>query len=212
LGENDPLRSAMYNVGILLLLAVFLGVILILKPFIRPLIWGLLVAAALFPMKKRLAFTINKWIKKVEREEKPIIVGIFLLPFTGIGKIKFFNLILIYNLIFLEKLGECITRFTLTHIKFILIGFSSLIALRIFVHYVPKEFFTGILSVILWLHSLFGKAASTLSPLMLIVLVICYLITIKIMWNSSNSNFFIICGQGAWIFVAGYLCRYLFLI
>lgn len=191
-GENDPLRNALYNVGILLLLAVFLGVILILRPFIRPLLWGLLVAAALFPMKKRLAFTINKWIKKVEKEEKPIIVGIFLLPFTG-----------------LEKLGECITRFTLTHIKFILIGFSSLIALRIFVHYVPKEFFSLILGVIVWLHSIFGKIASTLSPSMIIVLVICYLITIKIMWNSSNSNTFVICGQGAWIFIIGYFCSYL---
>lgn len=182
----------MYNVGLILLLGVFFLVILILKPFMRPLLWGLLFAAAGFPMKKKIANSINKWIGKVEKEERPIVVSMVLLPFTG-----------------LDRLGECITKFTLTHIKFILIGLSSLIGLRILVHYVPKEFFSAILGIVVWLHSFFERIASSLSPLMLVILVISYLITIKILWNSSNSNTFVICGQGAWVFLIGYLCSYL---
>lgn len=108
----------------------------------------------------------------------------------------------------LEKLGEFIIRFTLTHIKVILAGLSSLVALRLLIHYVPKEFFTGILSVLLWFHSIFGKISS-LSLSMLAVLVIAYLITIKLMWSTSTSNTFVILSQGGWIFLVGFLCSYL---
>lgn len=189
---NDSLRNALYNIGILALCFVLFGVILILKPFLRPLLLALLAAAALFPMKKKLAQCINQWIDNVEKEETPIVLGIALIPFSG-----------------LEKLGEFITRFTMTHIKVILAGLSSLVALRFLIHYVPKEFFTGILSVLLWFHGIFGKAASSLSLSMLAVLVISYIITVKLMWSTSTSNTFVILAQGGWIFLLGYLCSYL---
>lgn len=189
---NDSLRNALYNFGICALLFVLFGVLMILKPFLRPLLWAVLVAAVLFPMKKKLAQCINMWIDKVEREETPIIIGVVLLPFSG-----------------LEKLGEFIIRFTLTHIKVILAGLSSLVALRILIHFLPKEFFTGILTVLLWFHSIFGKIASSLSLSMLAVLVISYLITIKLMWSTKTSNIFVILSQGGWIFLVGFLCSYL---
>lgn len=188
---NDALKNALYNIGLIALFCVLIGVFLILKPFIRPLMFASLVAAALFPLKKKLAFCINKWINKVESEETPIVIAIALIPFTG-----------------LEKLGEFITRFTLTHIKVIIMGLSSLVVLRILVNYVPKEFFTGILSLILWLHSIFGRVTGSLSPSMIIILVICYLITIKLMWSTSSSNTFVILSQGVWMFLVGYLCSY----
>lgn len=128
----------------------------------------------------------------MESEETPVVIGILILPFSG-----------------LDKLGEFITKFTFTHIKVILMGLSSLIVLRFIVHYVPKEFFSGIFNLIFWLHSIFGRITSSLSLSMIFVLVICYLITIKLMWNPTTSNTFVIFGQSAWIFLVGYLCSFL---
>jgi hypothetical protein len=189
---NDPLKNAIYHVAVVILVCVFLGVIAILRPFLKPLIWGFLLAGVLFPMKKKLAICINRWINRIETEERPLIIAFCRLPFSG-----------------LDRLGEFIFRFTFSHIKVILTGLSSLVALRFLIHYVPKEFFNGILNLIVWLHSLFGKIANSLSLSMLIVLVICYLVTLKIMWNVSTSNTFVIFGQAAWVFIVGYCCSFL---
>lgn len=181
----------MYNVGLLLLLAALAGVIVILLPFIRPLAFGVIFGAVLFPAKKKLAECINKWIDKIERNDTPVLVGIVKIPFNA-----------------LEWLGELIILFILTHIKIIMYGSLSLITLRILLYFLPKHFFHHVIELIQWQHALFEKVIGSFNTTIVIGIIIAYMLTVYLMWNSSNSSIFTVSGQLIWLLIIAYGCSY----
>lgn len=189
---EKPLKNALYNVGVLILLGSLVGVILVLLPFLKPLLWGVLFGAVLYPAKKKLSCSINSWIQKIEQNETPIILGILITPFEGI-----------------ERLGEFITRWLITHIKVLFFGISSLIVLRMIIHFAPKSLVTTLLNIIIWSHTVFGKIVGSLNWTLVLLLLISYIITVCMLWNKSTSNMFMLAGQGLWILIAAYICSYL---
>jgi hypothetical protein len=174
-----------------MLLGALALVILILLPFIRPLAFGVLFGAVLFPAKRRLASSITSWIENLEKDETPALVAIVKLPFSA-----------------LERLGELIIFFIMTHIKIILFGSGFLITLRVLLYILPKQFFTQLVSLIQWQHSLFENVIGSFSSTIVIGVCISYVITVYLLWNSRNANLFTISGQLIWIFIIAYGCSY----
>ncbi|CAO1419189.1 unnamed protein product [Diamesa serratosioi] len=188
---EKPLKNALYNAGVVVVLAAFVGVILVLLPFIKPLCWAFLFGALLFPAKRNISDGIKSWIDKIEEKQTPIFVGIMLAPIDA-----------------LENLGKFISCWIFSHFKILGIGFIAIVIMRIIVHYAPKEFIQTIWNIVLWNHTLFGKIAGNLNVTMVIILLISYCGTVYLMWNPSTSNLFMIAGQGLWILISAYICSF----
>ncbi|KAG5674751.1 hypothetical protein PVAND_004701 [Polypedilum vanderplanki] len=189
--QAESLRNALYNVGVLILLGALALVILILLPFIRPLGFGVLFGAVLFPAKKKLANSINSWIEKLEKDETPVVVGIVKLPFSA-----------------LERLGEMIIYFILTHIKIILFGSGFLIFLRVMLYFLPKHFLSYVFGIIQWQHSLFEKIIGSFNSTLVTAIIIAYIIAVYFLWNNSNAYLFMIACQLVWIFIFAYVSSF----
>lgn len=179
-GEVDkPLKAALYNVSVLILLGAIVGVVLVLLPFMKPLFWAFLFGAVLFPAKKKLSNAINNWIDQIESEDVHIMWGVVVSPFNG-----------------LEKLGEFITRWLITHMKILFILLCCIISLRMIIYFVPSELFSSILSVIVWLQMVFEKIVWSLNSKLLLTLIVAYSATVIAFWSASSSHVFTFIGQG----------------
>lgn len=175
----------------LLLLGAFALVILILLPFIRPLAFGVLFGAALFPAKKKLANSINHWIDKIENNDVPLVISIASLPFDV-----------------LEKLGGVIILFIFAHIKIIFCGAGTIILLKILHSILPKKLLSYVVDIVLWQHSFFEYIVSTFNIPLLFLILISFIISLYLLWNSSTSSTFTIAGQIIWIIIIAYGCSF----
>lgn len=192
-GEVEkPLKNALYNVGVLIILGALLGVFFVLLPFLSPLLWAFLVGAVLFPAKKKLSVIINAWITRIESDGVPIVVGISAIPVN-----------------ILDFTGELITLWLLNHMKLLLIGFGSIISLQLMIYFVPAELFASFIDITMYFHQLFGNIVGSLPPSMVIILVTAYIITVVIMWQNETAKTFAIIGQSFWMFIVAYLCSFL---
>lgn len=191
-GEVDkPLKAALFNVGVLVILAAFVGVFLVLGPFLKPLLWSFLFGAVLFPAKKKLSTSINSWISRIETNETPIAIGVLLFPVNG-----------------LVKLGEIISRWLIDHVKFLLVGSSAVISLNLIIRYVPTELYSGIARVLMWHHELLGKVVGALNFTLLFLMLFSYVLAVVVLWNTSSSNAFTMLGQLVWVFIVAYISSF----
>lgn len=177
----------------LIILAAFVGVFLVLGPFLKPLLWSFLFGAVLFPAKKRLSTAINNWINLIETHDSPVALGIVLFPFHG-----------------LVKLGEIITLWIVEHIKFLSIGLGSVIFVQLVLIYVPTELYSAnfIANLLIWNHALFGKIVGILNMKLIVMTAITFIISIFVLWSASSSSLFTMLGQTLWIFVVAYLSSF----
>ena len=191
-GEVDkPLKAALFNVGVLVILAALVGVFLVLGPFLKPLLWSFLFGAVLFPAKKKLSTSINSFITHIETNETPIAIGILLFPVNG-----------------LVKLGEIISRWLIDHMKFLFMGSCAIISLNLIIRYVPTELYSGIIKILMWHHELLGKVVGSLNLTLVFLMLVSYVLAVVILWNSSSSNVFIMLGQLVWIFIVAYFSSF----
>lgn len=106
-GHDKPVKQAVYNAVALMLLfmcaAAALGLYWILEPFVKPLMWALLVGSALHPLKRSLRDRFQGWFQMLEDTNTPTVLGLVLLP------VNIFN-----------NVSECIGQFIWDRIKIIL--------------------------------------------------------------------------------------------
>ncbi|CRL07378.1 CLUMA_CG020355, isoform A [Clunio marinus] len=190
--EVEKFQSAFYNVAVIIICGAFILVILVLLPFLKPLLWASLVGAALFPAKKKISNAIYNWLSLIEETEMPIAFGLFMLPFNGF-----------------DKLGEIIACWLMTHMKILLILIGSLTMLQIIYYYVPSIVFSAAASSIIWLHTFLGNMIGSLSLTLVLSLLFCYGISVVLLWNESRSKLFTIIGQGIWVLIVAYVCSFL---
>lgn len=93
-GHDKPVKHALYNA--LALLLVFLGlaatyaVFVILEPFVKPLIWALLVGSVLHPLKRSLRDKFEAWFLFLEESHTPVVLGLVLLPINIVNDLSDF--------------------------------------------------------------------------------------------------------------------------
>lgn len=91
-GHDKPVKHALYNAVALFLLvlccATGWALYLILEPFIKPLVWALLVGSVLHPLKHSLRTRFQKWFQDIDESGTPFLFGICVLPFGIINNIS----------------------------------------------------------------------------------------------------------------------------
>ncbi|KAG5309294.1 TM245 protein, partial [Acromyrmex insinuator] len=83
-GQEKALKQGIYNAVALFFLCLVsvagYGLYIILRPFVKPLIWALLCGSVLFPFKCLLVTAVQSWFTKVEVSRTLLIVNVSLLP------------------------------------------------------------------------------------------------------------------------------------
>lgn len=191
-GEVEAIKSALLNVGVLIILAAFAAVFLVLMPFLNPLLWAFLFGAVLFPAKHKLSNAIHSWIDNVATNEMPVALAVIGIPVN-----------------FVVDLGEKLTGWLIEHSKMLIIGLMTIIGLRLVVFFVPASFFSTILGICLKLYTISDRIVDSMSLTLILLVVISYGVLLFMLWNESTSKAFAIGGQAVWILVVGYCCTYL---
>ncbi|KAG5878439.1 hypothetical protein JTB14_027490 [Gonioctena quinquepunctata] len=94
ISHDKPVKHALYNAVALFLMflccAAGYAVYMILEPFIKPLIWAVLVGSALHPLKQSLRYRFQMWLETLEITKTPVILGIVFVPVSTVDSISEF--------------------------------------------------------------------------------------------------------------------------
>lgn len=136
-GHDKPVKHAVYNALALLLLficcAAGYAVYMILEPFIKPLIWALLVGSALHPLKRSLRYRFQTWFESLEATNTPVILGLILLPLN-----------------ITNDLSQFIGDQLWTRLKLIIAGCITLLVLPLIYYYTPKIIVSFVWQLVLY--------------------------------------------------------------
>ena len=141
--DRKALRTALYNTGVLVLVAILVGVgisvYFILQAFLKPLLWAILIGTCLHPFKRHLTNSVRGWIDKLNYSNTPIIVGTITLP-----------------LMLANNMMENLSKKFFKHAKFIIsftIGFPTVYAFY---------YFGNIMKALKFFESVFFALSDTL--------------------------------------------------
>lgn len=157
-GHDKPIKHALYNAVAILLLIVcccaVCALYMILEPFIKPLIWALLVGSVLHPIKHRLAQQMRSWFELLDEFRTPVVVGICISPFK-----------------LMNNLSEFIGNQILARIKFIIFVVIMLPLMHVLYNYTPRLIITLVWNIGMlinyFLLLLIGNATFTMVSFML---------------------------------------------
>lgn len=144
-GNQSALKGAMYNFVIVIVVAAVAAVCLVLGPFLKPLLWSVLIGAVLFPFKSSLSFGLKRWFARIEEEDTHLLVGLVKAPFEA-----------------LDTFGEYLSSVFMKHMQYILGGAVSLLLLGLFVSYAPKGVLCVLWRQVRWGHTLFTNVLSSI--------------------------------------------------
>lgn len=143
--QQSQLKGAIYNLIIAAVIASCVGACMVLGPFLKPLIWALLVGAVLFPFKYTLSSTLKCWFNRLEAEDTHLVVGIVLAPIEA-----------------LKSFGEYLWTSFAKHMPLLIGGATGMILLRLFIAYAPKDVFYAIWIYVRWIHSICTNVLNSL--------------------------------------------------
>lgn len=93
-GHEKALKQGIYNAVALFLLCIVssagYGLYLILRPFLKPLIWALLCGSVLFPFKYYLSTMVQSWFAEKEASHKPFLFSLAVVPMSTFDKVSEF--------------------------------------------------------------------------------------------------------------------------
>ncbi|KAI1701542.1 transmembrane protein [Ditylenchus destructor] len=112
--QKRALLFAFYNAVFIALLGLCLTGLFaayqILFMFIRPMLWAALVGTMLFPFKRRLRDNLKGWLTQLDNEDRPLVVGVVLLPIQWIRTTSE----AIYESLFSMTGAFCVVAYVLT--------------------------------------------------------------------------------------------------
>jgi predicted PurR-regulated permease PerM len=83
-GHEKLIRNALFNTItfclILLVLVTLVAVYFILEPFLRPLLWALLLGSVLFPFKQKLTRVTRRWLNQIKESNNSVTIESISLP------------------------------------------------------------------------------------------------------------------------------------
>lgn len=83
-GHEKLIRNALFNsisfCLILLVIVTLVAVYFILEPFLRPLLWALLLGSALFPFKQKLTRVTRRWLNQIKDNNHSVTIESISLP------------------------------------------------------------------------------------------------------------------------------------
>ncbi|XP_020280671.1 transmembrane protein 245 isoform X2 [Pseudomyrmex gracilis] len=191
-GHEKALKQGIYNSVALFFLclvsAAGYGLYIILRPFVKPLVWALLCGSVLFPFKCSLATTVQSWFTKKEASHSPLIVDVSLLPVHIFDNVS-------------DKLGS----FLWSHIKYI-IGTVTLVLGTVGIyHYTPTILTCFAWRIVQAFTTVSGFFILTCNIYTVSTILIGYLIVLYVHWTPANFTRFRYMSFVMWFIVSMYL-------
>jgi predicted PurR-regulated permease PerM len=188
-GHDKPVKHALYNAVALLLLflccAATWALFMILEPFVKPLIWALLVGSVLHPLKRSLRDKFQTWFESLEVSHTPIVLGVVLLPINIVNDLSDF-------------IGDQLLK----RIKFIISVCVAIPVILLIYNYTPKLvvciFYKAYIYSCFILNFCLENASQTLVTMVLIG----YICLIFLMWKPENNTKFHYISIGIWLLLS----------
>ncbi|KAL1501630.1 hypothetical protein ABEB36_006926 [Hypothenemus hampei] len=185
-GHDKPVKQALYNAVALFLLfvacAAALGLYMILEPFVKPLMWAVLVGSALHPLKRSLRDLFQDWFQMLEDTNTPAILGLILMPLN------------IFN-----KISECIGMFFWEKLKVIL-AIAVLIPVIIVIYkFTPSIMVSLLWTCLLWIYKSLNYAISNSSITIVTFIILAYFALVFLLWTPENNNRFHYASTAIWL-------------
>ncbi|KAF3427624.1 hypothetical protein E2986_08370 [Frieseomelitta varia] len=194
--HKKALKQGIYNAVALFFLclvsAAGFGLYIILRPFVKPLIWALLCGSVLFPFKYSLTTIVQSWFEKTEASHTPLIINLMVLPAQIV-----------------DKISDSIGSFLWEHIKYIASVFLLTASALTIYHYTPT-----ILSCLIWricliFNAVFGFFITTCNTFVITFILIGYLSVLYVYWAPNNSIHFRYSSFIIWFMISLYISNIL---
>ncbi|KAK9309396.1 hypothetical protein QLX08_000886 [Tetragonisca angustula] len=194
--HKKALKQGIYNAVALFFLclvsAAGFGLYIILRPFVKPLIWALLCGSVLFPFKYSLTTIVQSWFEKTEASHTPLIINLMVLPAQIV-----------------DKISDSIGSFLWEHIKYIASVFLLAASALTIYHYTPT-----ILSCLIWricliFNAVFGFFITTCNTFVITFILIGYLSVLYVYWAPNNSIHFRYSSFIIWFMISLYISNIL---
>ncbi|KAJ8945745.1 hypothetical protein NQ318_012067 [Aromia moschata] len=188
-GHDKPVKHALYNAVALFLLflccAAGYALYMILEPFIKPLMWALLVGSALHPLKRSL-----RMVETLETTNTPVIFGVILLPVNIMNDLS-------------EFIGETLWK----RLKLI-VGCCVLIpAVHLIYYYTPKIITSLVWQIIVLSFSSLNFFLDNATFLVVGVLLVGYISLVFLLWKPENNTKFHYASIAIWLVCSCCLAR-----
>lgn len=89
-GHEEAMKQAFYNVAAIFLFILMAGatmaVYFILEPFVKPLLWAILVGSVLHPVKQKSVVVTSNWLSELREENTLLIFGFLSIPLQVVNK------------------------------------------------------------------------------------------------------------------------------
>ncbi|CAG9764914.1 unnamed protein product [Ceutorhynchus assimilis] len=191
-GHDKPVKQALYNAVALFLLflcaAASLGLYMILEPFVKPLMWALLVGSALHPLKRSLRETFQGWFQMLEDTNTPTVLGIILIPVN-----------------ILNDVSECIGQFLWDRFKLIL-TIAILIPVAVLLYmFTPGVVISMLWTGTVWIYKSLNFLISNSTYTVISIGTVGYLTLVFLLWSQDNNVYFHYASTVVWLFGSGCL-------
>jgi len=83
-GHDEAIKQAFYNIAIISLFSAVglagMAVYFILQPFVKPLLWAILIGSVLHPIKQHSVFLTRKWLLDMYNSNSLLVFGLMTIP------------------------------------------------------------------------------------------------------------------------------------
>ncbi|XP_052124652.1 transmembrane protein 245 isoform X2 [Frankliniella occidentalis] len=194
-GHEKAVKNALYNALAMLLLVVccaaLYALFFILDPFLKPLLWALLLGSVLHPFKYSLVYSVKNWLDVLETRGTPMAVAFVMIPVSAFDR-------------FSDRIGGLLYR----NLKLILCLSIALPLLLALYGYTPQACLCLLWRMIYALYAAINFIVSLSSGTMLLTYFCGYVSTLTLWWSPENSNRFSIGAYVLWCLGAGYIARF----
>lgn len=193
-GHDKPVKHALYNA--LALFALFLccaasyALYVILGPFIKPLIWALLVGSVLHPFKCSLAKRFRSWFDALEESRTPIFIGIFIVPVNIINDLS-------------EIIGSKLLKYS----KYIVAVAIAIPLLHVIYYYTPRLFICLTWKLASYTHALISFIIKNATATSILLILIGYISLMIVLWSPKNNKKFHYASICIWLLLSCFLAH-----
>lgn len=192
LSKGREIKGTIYNIGVVFGIASLVAFIFVLAPFLKPLLWAVLIGAVVYPMKREMSAAMHNWFSNLEKRDGNIFLNILVIPVRT-----------------MDSLGERFVCFVKEH-KNVLIGtLITLVSAKFIYEFAPRRLLCYSWRVFMFVHTKTTDLLSQLSATILIGFLIAYLTMVIFLWRNSNQSKFMVAGQSLWLLLLAYGCSFL---
>lgn len=192
LSKGREIKGTIYNIGVIFGVASLVAFTFVLLPFLKPLLWAVLLGAVVYPMKRKVSALMNSWFTDLEQRDGNVFLNILVIPVRT-----------------MDSLGEQFVHFVKEHKKVLIGAAIALTSAKFVYEYAPRRLMCWTWRSFMFIHTKITVLLSGLSATIVIGFCIAYLTTVVLLWRNSNHSKFMIAGQSLWVLLLAYGCSFL---